>query len=348
MTTPPSAPWGASATLLSFRLLLCLGAALGASALRAQEVSFLAGGAGLPNLRSSSFSWDLAYRQYLFQNLSASAGWINEGHVIGHHRDGTAAQLWVDLPMVNGRYTLSAGAGGYYYFDTEPAGNGDSLDVHGTAPIFSLSATAYVSDRLFVRLLVNRINPHNDFHSNTALLGLGYWFGRDQRPTPGKMQAKPAEARFVTGSEFTVYGGRSVVNAFYSEHGVAYAAEYRHGLSRHLDGSASFIYEGDPKITRRSGLGLQVWPVNTFFNEKVTIGIGLGVYVYIDNKHAGPSRQLAVGASVNTPAMAPLISPTFAVRLSDHWLVRFTWHRVVTNYNRDSDVYLLGAGFSWR
>ena len=162
------------------------------------------------------------------------------------------------------------------------------------------------------------------------------------------MGAVPAEAHFVTGSEVTFYGGRSVVNTFNSEHSAAFAAEYRRGLSRHLDGTISYIYEGDPNVIRRSGLGLQAWPVNTFFNERVTVGIGLGVYVYIDNKHSGPRRQLAIGASVNTPAMAPMISPTFAVRLSDQWLVRVVWDRVVTNYNRDSDVFLLGAGYSWR
>ncbi len=348
MTTPSSASSGAVGTLVSFRLLFCLVAIFSAARLRAQEVSFLPGVAGLSNLRSSNYSWDIDYRQHLYKNLSASVSWINEGHIIGHHRDGTAAQLWVDLPWLRGRYTLSAGFGGYYYFDTQPLGTGDSLDVHGAAPIYSFSATAYISDRWFARFLINRISPHDDFHSNTELLGIGYWFGQDKRPTPGKMGAKPADAAYITANELTIYGGRSVVNTYYSEHGVAGAAEYRRGLAPHLDGSVSFIYEGDPKVTRRSGLGLQVWPVNTFFNARVTIGIGLGLYVYIDNKHPGASRQLPAGVSTNTPALAPLISPTFAVQLSDNWLVRVVWDRVMTNYNRDSDVFLLGAGYRWR
>lgn len=348
MTTPSALCPRASRSLAYFPLLFCLVILPGTIALRAQEVSFLVGGAGTPNLRSSSFSWDIDYCQHIYKYLSGSVGWINEGHIVGHHRDGTAAQLWLDSRWLDDRVIFSAGAGAYYYFDTVPLGAGDSADLHGTAPIYSFSATAYVTDRWFARLLINRINPSDDFHSNTALFGAGYWFGRSKRPTPGKLGASPVEARFVTGSELTAYAGRSVVNVSHSEHGVAFAGEYRHGLSRHLDGTVSFIYEGDPKVTRRSGLGLQAWPVNTFFNERVTVGIGLGVYVYIDNKHSGPSRQLAVGASVNTPAMAPLISPTFAVRMNDSWLVRVVWDRVVTNYNRDSDVFLLGAGYSWR
>ena len=348
MTTPPPACPPGVCNLPSFRRLLGLAVLFVAVELRAQEVSFLAGGAGTPNLRTSSFSWDIDYCQHIYKYLSGSVGWINEGHIVGHHRDGTAAQLWLDSRWLDDRVIFSAGAGAYYYFDTVPLANGDTADLHGTGPIYSFSATAYITDRWFARLLVNRINPRDDFHSNTALFGAGYWFGQDKHPTPGKLGAPLMEARFVTGSELTVYAGMSVVNATHSEHGRAYAGEYRHGLSRHLDGTISFIYEGDPVITRRSGLGLQAWPVNTFFNERVTVGIGLGVYVYIDNKHSGPSRQLAIGASVNTPAMAPMISPTFAVRLSDQWLVRVVWDRVVTNYNRDSDVYLLGAGYSWR
>jgi hypothetical protein len=329
------------------RLLWCAVALLGVARLGAQELSFLAGGAGTPNLRTSSFSWDLDYKQHLYKNLSASVTWINEGHITGHHRDGTAGQIWLDVPLDDGRYSLSAGVGGYYYFDTVPDGVGGSLDLHGSAPIYSLSATAYVTHRWFARFQINRINPHNDFHSNTALLGVGYWFGQEKHPTAGKLGATPEEAKFVSGNEVTVYAGRSVVNAFYSEHGLAYAADYRRGLSRHLDGTISYIYEGDPKITRRSGLGLQLWPTNTFFDGRVTIGMGFGVYVYVDNKHLGTTRQLPVGGTFNTPAFAPLISPTFSYAFSDSWLARFTWHRVVTNYDRDSDVFLVGMGYRW-
>ncbi len=332
----------------SFRGLCLLVALLGLGELHAQEFSFLWGGSGLPNLRTSSFSWDVAYNQQIYRNLSASISWLNEGHVTGHHRDGTAAQIWVDLPVFKGRYTLSGGVGGYYYFDTQPTGTGDSRDVHGTAPIYSLSATAYFTDRWFARFLYNRISPRDDFRSNTALIGVGYWFGQDKRPTPGKLGAPPEEKGFVTANELTFYGGMSVVNASGSLHGVSYAMEFRRGLMSHLDGTVSLIYEGDPRIVRRSGVGLQVWPVNTFFDHRVTVGFGLGAYVYIDNKHLGARRQLTNGVSVNTPALAPLISPTISLRLSEHWLVRGVWDRVVTNYNRDSDVFLFGAGFRWR
>jgi hypothetical protein len=321
---------------------------MGAGGLRAQEFSFLAGGAGTPNLHTSSYSWDLDYTQRLARNFSGSVSWINEGHISGHHRDGTAGQLWLALPIDDSRFTLSAGIGAYYYFDTQPLADGDSLDIHGTAPIYSLSATAYLTNRWFARFLINRINPHGDFHSNTALLGLGYWFGQDKRPKSDKLGSAPEEKGYVNCNELTGFIGKSVVNVANSGHAASWAVEYRRGLKSHLDGAVSFIYEGDPKLTRRSGLGLQICPVNTFFNERIEIGLGVGAYIYIDNKHPGPNQRLPFGESVNTPAMAPLLSPTFAVRVSENWLVRAMWHRVVTNYNRDSDVFLIGAGFRWK
>src|SRR5882724_4996903 len=189
----------------AWRFLVILAALVAGGALRAQEVSYLAGGGTLPNFRSSTFSWDLDYRQHLYRYLSASVGWINEGHLIGHHRDGTDGELWLEAPMFNGRLTLAAGAGGYYYFDTETAGDSNSIDVHGSALMTSFSATAYLTDRWFARFLINRIDPHGDIRSNTALLGLGYWFGQDKRPLPHKLGAAPDDVGFVTGDEFTVF-----------------------------------------------------------------------------------------------------------------------------------------------
>ncbi len=351
MTTPAPFPApranGVAAPLrwIVFAAALLLG---GIGGLRAQEFSLLYGSTTLPNFKSSTYAWQVDYSQQLYRNFSGSIAWLNEGHIPGHHRDGTAAQLWLDFPMNDGRYTLSLGGGGYYYFDTQFLANGDTLDVHGTAPIVSLSATAYISDRWFARVLFNRVNPRDNFRSNTAMLGFGYWYGQDKRPKPGKLGAPPDEKDFVTGNELTLYSGISIVNAAGNLQGVAAALEYRRGFMRHLDATASFIHEGDPRIVRRSGLAFQVWPVNTFFDDHVTFGIGLGTYIYVDNKHLGASRSLPGGGSVNTPALAPLISPTFAVNLSDQWRVRAVWNRVVTNYNRDSDVILLGLGYRWR
>ena len=35
-------------------------------------------------------------------------------------------------------------------------------------------------------------------------------------------------------------------------------------------------------------------------------------------------------------------------RLTEHWIGRFVFDRVTSNYNRDSDIFLVGLGYSWR
>jgi hypothetical protein len=178
---------------------------------------------------------------------------------------------------------------------------------------------------------------------------VGYWFGQHRRPI-GKKPGKevPDEKEYVTEPELAVFGGQSVVNTLLSQKALAGAAEYRQGILPHLDGTASFIYEGDPKIVRRSGVAFQLWPVNTFLDKDTSVGIGLGPYIYIDRNHPVNSGQTVNVGLKNPAAIAPLASLTIARRLSDHWITRVIWDRVTSNYNRDSDIFLIGLGYTWR
>lgn len=323
--------------------------------LPAQELTLLGGLMATHDLHETSYTWQLDYRQVFHPNFAMSLAYINEGHVVGHHRDGSAMEAWGQLPLGRQRrLTLSAGAGVYYFYDTQALPNGDSRNIHGTAPIVSLAATGYVSDRWFYRVLLNRINASNDLKVNTAAIGAGFWFGDETPPLSGRTPVPKREHGYVTGNELTVFGGQSVVNTLFSETAFAYAAEYRRGIAPHIDWSATYIYEGDPEIIRRSGAATQLWAVNTFHRERIAVGIGLGPYVYVDHKHP----QTHQGSRVSTPVgsfnlpdnpaeVAPLASLTFSVRWTDHWLTRVVWNRVTTVYNRDADVILVGFGYRW-
>lgn len=310
--------------------------------LPAQELTLLGGLIPASDSERSTPTWQVDYRQNFHPNFAASIAYINEGHLRAHHRDGTAAQAWARLPLFQDRISFSLGAGAYYYFDTQPRPGGDTANVHGTAPIYSLSATGYLSNRWFYRAMVNRIAPGGEINVTTATLGAGFWFGRAQKPTPGKLGDAPEQYAYVTPSELTFFGGQSVVNTFLSEKALAYAAEYRRGLLPHLDATASLIYEGDPAIIRRSGLAVQLWAVNTFFAERVSVGAGLGPYVFLDHKNP------PAGGLRNPASVAPVASLTFSVRLSESWIMRLVFDRVVSTYNRDSDIFLAGLGYRWR
>jgi hypothetical protein len=97
---------------------------------------------------------------------------------------------------------------------------------------------------------------------------------------------------------------------------------------------------------RRSGVALQLWPVNTFLDEKTCVGVGVGPYIYIDRKH--PVDNGTILGRKNPAAVAPLASLTIGRQLSEDWIVRLVWHRVTSNYNRDADIFLVGLGYRWR
>jgi hypothetical protein len=318
-------------------VLLCT--ALG---LRGQELSVLGGSTTSGIFQKSTDGWEVDYRQDLYKYLDASISYINEGHFPDHRRDGTGWEGWVNIPFWNDHVALSAGAGIYYYYDSELLGGGESLDVHGTAPIFSFAATGYLSDRWFYRVMVNRITPSADTKDTTVLVGVGYWFGPNRRPEGNTPNKGAPEPDYVTEPQFTVFGGQTIVNTFYSTKAWAGAAEYRQGLLPHLDGTASFIYEGDPKTERRSGIAFQLWPVNTFVDKDTSVGIGVGPYIFIDRRHPVSDTR------TSPAAVAPLVSLTVAKRLSESLVARFVWDRITSSYNRDADIFLFGLGYSWR
>lgn len=128
-------------------------------------------------------------------HFAGSIAYINEGHVPGHHRDGTAWQLWGRLPFFRERVSLSLGVRAYYFFDTQPLPGGDTANIHGTAPIVSFSATSCLifRNRWFYRIQANHINPAKEMKVLTAAIGAGFWFGREQKPTPGKLGDAPED-----------------------------------------------------------------------------------------------------------------------------------------------------------
>ncbi|MDB6127230.1 MAG: putative exported protein [Verrucomicrobia bacterium] len=307
--------------------------------LAAQELTLLGG--TMQTDSESSYTFQLDYRQNFTRFAAASVAYINEGHVVGHHRDGTAFELLGRLPLFKDKIAFAAGVGYYYFYDTQPGPLNATVNVHGTAPIYTLSATAYLSNRWYLRGIVNRISPRNNIQTTTFAAGLGFWFGRDVKPTKGEMGDNLDVYKYVTDPELDVFIGQSIVNTFLSETARAYGAQYRQGIMPHVDGTVTFIYEGDPEIIRRNGVALQVWAVNTFHNERVSVGVGVGPYIYIDRKNPSNNNQL------NPAAVAPLVSFTVATRLNEHWMARLIFNRVTSSYNRDADVFLLGLGYRW-
>jgi len=62
-------------------------------------------------------------------------------------------------------------------------------------------------------------------------------------------------------------------------------------------------------------------------------GIGAGAYLAFDRK--GEEREILAG----------LVSLTAGYQFLESWVVRVNWHRVMVNYDRDTDVILAGMGY---
>jgi hypothetical protein len=78
----------------------------------------------------------------------------------------------------------------------------------------------------------------------------------------------------------------------------------------------------------------QIWAAHSFFDERLSLGIGGGPYFAVDRYHPG-GDETVLG----------LFGMTASYRFMPRWTVRVSWNRVVTNYNSDSDVILAGIGY---
>ena len=313
---------------------------LGHSPAEGAEISVATGAMSTPDSIKRSYTWQIEYRAEISRQFSWSLAWINEGHITGHHRDGLALQAWRNWRLFHDRWIGSIGVGGYQFFDTQALGPGNSRIQHGIAPVGSASLTYYYRSRWFWRMGANVIAPHNGITVNTIALGAGYVL-KDQNDPAGTARAGARGfSEWTTGAELTFFGGKTVVNANHGAPSLAASVEYRQGFARYWDWSVAWLHEGDPDVLDRDGVAAQVWLVGAFLGERLTLGLGAGLYYYNDE-----FRNNLTGGDEQT--LGGLLSPTISYRFSAAWQTRFIWHRVICHYHRDTDVFLLGLGRRW-
>ncbi|WP_404980151.1 MULTISPECIES: hypothetical protein [unclassified Caballeronia] len=302
---------------------------------QAQEFSILAG--PLKSGSQNTYSWEASYREGLGPYAAWSFSWINEGHIPNHHRDGQAAQLWGRLPLWNKRLELSAGAGPYRYFDTSEArAGGDYSNTHGWGGLFTLRAAYYFDNRWIAEMKLNRVQAFGGPDTTALLFGIGYQL--DAPNGRGPRERAPSRITNVTGNEMTVMVGTTILNSLDSESNVAESIEYRRGLWKYVDFSASYLHEGGHVQSRRDGVAAQLWATRAFFDDRLTLGVGAGPYLSITQNDDLPQNRTGDGR------FAGLVSLSASYRFTNRWLVRATWNRMVTRYDRDADIIEAGIG----
>jgi hypothetical protein len=235
---------------------------------------------------------------------------------------------------------LSAGIGPYRYFDTSTdQDDGSYSDLHGWGVVYSLRAQYYFANRWIAQLQLNRVQVQHGPNTSAALIGIAYQL--DAPDVPGPRDWAPSRATRVTGNEVTAFLGQTVVNSNESQTSLAAALEYRRGLAKYLDWTIGYLHEGNTDLVRRDGLTTQLWATRAFFEDRLTLGLGAGVYFAIRQR----SNTDVTGDNDTDDRFAGIVSMSASYRLGQHWTTRVTWNRIVTRYNRDADVILAGVGY---
>jgi hypothetical protein len=320
--------WSTSALSLSLALLVGVGQPGCAGA---QELSLLAGA-----IRSDetawpgSYAWLFSYRAPLSEHWSRTISYLNQGHFPGHHRDGYTAALWAQTALLNDKLTLTAGIGPFRYFDTTAASYGRGYsDTHGWGVVYSGEAIWRARRPWLYQLRLDRVQTPGNVDTTSLSLGVGY-------------QLKPdaVGSEFAIGSsgsdpdEVTVFIGKTVVNSYNSQEARASGFAWRHRFGPAIRASIGLVNEGDAQLIRRNGGVLQGWLEPSFFADRFSVGIGGGVYVAIDKYRPTPGRH-----------MSGIVTLTMSYRFTRQFDGRFAWSRIVTDYDRDTDVVLYGLGY---
>ena len=299
---------------------------------------YLLGGVTKSSDESTS-RWQLSYWEDLGDHFAYSVSWVNEGHLTGHHRDGPACQFWGRTNLLNGRLSLAAGVGPYLFFDTLQNGGPEYKDIqHGWAGVGSLAATWHTESGWLFQLLGNYLLADNNINTGSVMLGIGY--DLDKLGRPDSIHSVKTQPEKDANNEITVFlGGATVNSSKNSETSIATGIEYRRGIFPYLDWTIGWLYEGDMDLLRRSGLTTQFWPTKSFLDHRISLSIGLGMYIALDTRylHGTDEDETILG----------LITPTISYRFEEPWLVRLSWNRTVSRYNRDTDVILIGIGYQF-
>lgn len=313
--------------------MIALSLALASLSAAAQDASLLAGGMQVDANREKSFAVGLGFTQHLNDYSAVSVEYVNEGHPRFHHRDGLGANLWLHTPVPERGMSFAVGAGPYYFFDTT-TGSGIKEDYHndhGLGVLVNFSAKYHLEKRTYVEARLSRIHGRSGHDSSTLMVGMGY----ELRELPHDVKAANADPGE---NLLMVLGGRAVVNSFESEHARAYALEYRHTVTQDAEVSVMALNEGRIGVTERKGVASQFWLLRPF-TEHTVLELGVGGYLLrdqVNGEHDVLEEPKTHLSPIATVGMRWRLTPSLRAQLS--------WSRVITDYHRDSDVFLLGAG----
>ncbi len=302
----------------------------------AQELYVYGGTVRHSETGDTSYTWGFEYLEWLGEHSAFSISWLNEGHLPDDRRDGQSFQFWGGTTVYDQRLVLAAGIGPYFYYDTVKATDDGSRNTRGLAALFSLTATWHIENSWLIQLRANFVETQSSLDTGALAIGVGYQL--DPSPLPGPAAGTTPQVKNTRSREIMLLAGRTIINKFDTPTATAVAVEYRQDMGRHLEWTIGWLSQGNDHRTYRGGPLTQLWLVRTFFNECMSLGAGAGVHIDFLREDPNPNDE-------KITTFAAVTSITAAYRCYEHWLVRLSWNRVITDYHRDADVIMGGFGY---
>jgi len=82
----------------------------------------------------------------------------------------------------------------------------------------------------------------------------------------------------------------------------------------------------------------ELWLTNSFFGDRLFFSLGARPYLMVDRQKRDMNEE------DERPRFAGIITMSGAYEFCPPWVVRISWHRAVTGYNKDTDIFLAGIG----
>ncbi|OPY89559.1 MAG: hypothetical protein A4E73_02993 [Syntrophaceae bacterium PtaU1.Bin231] len=313
------------------KILICIFLCLAAPAW-GQEFSLLGGIVRNTDSGDHANAFQIEYRDRIEGPVGFSISYLNQGHFPENHRDGVLAQLWWQVPLARTVF-LTGGLGPYFWFDTNERFTGPVFkNQHGLGIIFSLAADWHLKPPFFLQAQTNWILTENNIDTLSLLVGIGLELDRTAEKT-----GEPPP-RGSNRNEIAAYIGRMIANNSDTKSATSWGVEYRRDFGKHIGWTVSVLDEGDNDSLHRQGIASQVWAVDSFYGDRLTLGIGLGPYLSRNRDRDSLSGKTG-------DVLGGLLSVSASYRFRSDWAVRTTWHRVITDHDRDADVFLIGPAF---
>jgi hypothetical protein len=294
--------------------------------LKAQpELTYLYGKMQSPDEQDQTVSTQLEYLQQLPRPFAFSVSYLHEGHLDHpekHHRDGFTFQLWVREPVCVPWFSLAAGVGPYYWYDTQKESDGSDEFVRGLGVISSAAAKIDLPySGLYLQGRFNWIETVDDISTTAFLFGIGTDFS-----SAGVINKSLPEVSEDLRNELVVH--------FQNLNDSVKGIEYRRNLGilgGHIEASATYFFESRTTLKdyQPYGATVQLWAVNTF-KDRFKFGFGSGLFLDMTDS---PYNALGI------------VSYLIAFRLSNHWSFQYSHSRIPPNNYSDEDIRTLAVGY---